>query len=132
MKDNWDKLADTVSQIAQLLRQYDVSFWPDELSEINNRITQRWAEGPTLLLKLYGGMGSLNDVYICPENNHKIQTEDVQDVNHTLSQLTSKAYSLAKELEEYIAEQGPSPYAKPEAAERTMTNTRTGFASGEG
>ena len=106
MKDNWDNLADTVEHIIQLLREYDVSFWPDELSEISHRIAQRWAEGPALLLKLFGGMGSLNDVYICPANNHKIREEEVRDVNEKFSRLTSKAYSLAKELERSTAEPG--------------------------
>jgi hypothetical protein len=98
MKDNWEMLVDTVSDIVQLLRQFDLSSWADELNAINHRISQRWAEGPTLLLKLYGGMGSLTDIYICPENNLKIRKEDVKSVNQRLSQLTSNAYSLAKEI----------------------------------
>ena len=42
-----------------------------------------------------------------------------------------RIYELLK-TKENSGEQGPSPYAKPEAAERKMTNSGTGFASGEG
>ncbi|MCU0857792.1 MAG: hypothetical protein MUC65_05240 [Pontiellaceae bacterium] len=100
VKDNWDNLGDTVAAIIQLLKTYEVSGWQDELEEVNHRIMQRWAEGPKLLLDFFGGMGSLTDMYICPENNHKIQEEEVRNVNQTLDKLTSKAYSLAKQLEE--------------------------------
>ncbi len=99
MKDPWEQLADAVTDTIVLLQKYEVSVWADRLDEINHRIIQRWPEGPALLLELYGGMGSLNDVYLCPENNHKIRNENVQDVNQMLSQLTSKMYALAKELE---------------------------------
>ena len=99
MKDTWEQLADAVADTIVLLQKYEVSGWADRLIEINHRIIQRWPEGPILLLDQYGGMGSLTDVYICPENNHKIRNEDERDVNQMLQKLTSKMYALAKELE---------------------------------
>jgi len=44
----------------------------------------------------------------------------------------SFAYHRRRKEMKTSTQQGPSPYAKPEAANRNMTESGTGFASGEG
>lgn len=98
MKIEFQELADVVDEVIKLLAFREVGAWPDNLRRINDRIRNEWDEGPKLLLELYGGMGSLNDIYICPENNQKINPEEVQPVNQELSRLLSRAYKLANRM----------------------------------
>jgi hypothetical protein len=50
------------------------------------------------LLSAYGGMGSLNDLYICAENEHAISIADRESVNTRLRNLTSEMWRLAKSI----------------------------------
>jgi hypothetical protein len=49
-------------------------------------------------LSAYGGMGSLNDRYLCVENGDRIDKAAVITVNTRLSQIRSDAWSLAREI----------------------------------
>ena len=98
MKTEFQELADVVDEVIKLLAFREVGAWPDNLRRINDRIRNEWDEGPKLLLELFGGMGSLNDIYICPENNQKISPGEVKSVNQELNRLLSRAYELANEL----------------------------------
>ena len=49
-------------------------------------------------LSAFGGMGSLNDRYLCIENGDKIEKAAVITVNTRLSQIRSDAWSLAREI----------------------------------
>ncbi len=103
MKDDWEELHQQVKQIIDILDKYAIVGWSKKLVEINNRISKRWKEGPSLFLEAMGGMGSLTDLTIYPENNDKIDKIDVDRVNQTLSKKISWAYVLAKQIEKTIS-----------------------------
>jgi hypothetical protein len=44
-----------------------------------------------------GGMGSLNDVYLCPHNGHKVSDGEVSATNERLGQLATALYAAADE-----------------------------------
>ncbi|MBU0492706.1 MAG: hypothetical protein KKA73_15120 [Chloroflexi bacterium] len=44
---------------------------------------------------VYGGMGSFNDLVICPQNGQPVAKKDVNAVNRTLRKLASKVYALS-------------------------------------
>ena len=99
MNDNWEKLHKQIEEIIDILKKYAFVDWAEKLVEINYRISKRRKEGPSLFLETVGGMGSLNDLTIYPENNDKIEKGDVDIVNQVLQTTISKAYSLAKQIE---------------------------------
>jgi hypothetical protein len=93
-----DQLAERTEETAALLARYGVQAWADWLAEDAVRIRQCDFSGVEHLLSAYGGMGSLNDVWICPENGHSIASADVLAVNEALGRLRSQLYSLASTL----------------------------------
>jgi len=62
MKDDWEELHQQVEPIINILDKYAIIGWSKKLVEINNRISKRWKEGPSLFLETIGGMGSLTDL----------------------------------------------------------------------
>lgn len=44
-----------------------------------------------------GGMGSLNDVYLCPQNGHQVSDGEVSSANERLGQLATALFEAADE-----------------------------------
>lgn len=44
-----------------------------------------------------GGMGSLNDVYLCPQNGHQVSESEVSSANERLGRLATALFSAADE-----------------------------------
>jgi hypothetical protein len=55
------------------------------------------AAGVDHLLSADGGMGSLNDLWLCLENGHKITAAETSRVNERLSQYRERMWHLARE-----------------------------------
>ena len=49
------------------------------------------------LINSFGGMGSINDVYICKQNGHKIDIEDEIKVNEKVRSLLTSIYKKCLE-----------------------------------
>lgn len=98
------RLLETIEAASSLLRRYGVEFWAKWLADDATRIRSRDFQGLEHLLSAYGGMGSLNDVYICPENGHPVAAEDVAAVNKQLQHLLSRIFKLAERLRREEAE----------------------------
>lgn len=56
-------------------------------------------------LSAYGGMGSLNDVIICPENGHNVSAIQVSWINCLFDDLKSLCYQFAKSKGNSIPEE---------------------------
>lgn len=98
MDDGIARLLETIEAATSLLRRYSVEFWAKWLDDDATRIRDRDVRGLEHLLSAYGGMGSLNDVYICPENGHPIAAEEVGAVNKQLQHLLGRIFKLAERL----------------------------------
>lgn len=49
------------------------------------------------MLGAFGGMGSLNDLYVCSENGHKVSAaSELVAVNEKLQYVTSEIWQLAR------------------------------------
>ncbi|MDN4474209.1 DUF6966 domain-containing protein [Demequina zhanjiangensis] len=59
-----DRLLATLESMVVLLRSSDEPFWADWIEHARNEIQRRDAHGLDRLLGAYGGMGSLNDLYL--------------------------------------------------------------------
>jgi hypothetical protein len=93
-----DRLLKVLDDLEQLLLQHGENFWGEWINSVTTRIRNGDGYGPEELLGFYGGMGSLNDLIICPENGHRIEKEDEAKVNAQLKDLLEQASSIAREL----------------------------------
>jgi hypothetical protein len=98
MDDIVNRLLATIDETVCLLRLYSVGQWAEWLSNDAAAIQGSDFHGVAHLLSGFGGMGSFSDVWICPENGHKINQSDVQRVNEKLQKLSSEIYRLADKL----------------------------------
>ena len=88
-------LVQTLESIVEVLRRYGENKWAARLEEDLFFIRKRDAYGAKRFRTHFGGMGSLQDLIVCPENGHAIAPENVANVNGELTTLLSKAYELA-------------------------------------
>lgn len=98
MEDKIQQLINLLEDAVQLLQSHGINHWADWLSEDITDLKKNDLRGIEHLLSAYGGMGSLNDVVIWPENGDKIQKSEVQKVNKHLSELRTAIYVLAKQI----------------------------------
>ncbi|UFH60245.1 DUF6966 domain-containing protein [Sulfurovum mangrovi] len=98
MGPNTEKLHLMLEETIDLLKHHDVTYWANWLEKEMLRIVKADFQGVEHLLSAFGGMRSLNDLYICKENGHMIEEDQVPSVNDQLKQLTSEIYNLAEEI----------------------------------
>ena len=78
-------LADALTRTRELLQQHGDTFTVQRLQALENRLTSGDMTAIDLtVLEATGGMGSLNDRYLCIENGDAIQPEEVAAVNARL------------------------------------------------
>jgi len=70
------KLNDEIESLNTLFSKYGEGKW--KLPPVHNR------SDVTRVLQMFGGMGSLNDVYICKMNGHNIQESEESKVNNKI------------------------------------------------
>lgn len=90
-------LAPLLDEIAALLRAHGETHWSSWLAEDAERIRKGDPEGLRHFLSAFGGMGSLTDLVLCPENGHRIARSQVDAVNGRLKRLLDRAATLARE-----------------------------------
>lgn len=73
------KLNQNIKMLNQLLNRYGEKSW--KLGEVHS------AASAKRVLMSFGGMGSINDLYICQANGHKIDPSQEQEVNFELHRL---------------------------------------------
>jgi hypothetical protein len=92
------QLTKLIDEAQQLLRKHGEEAWANWLEEGCSRIRDRDFTGVQHILSGFGGMGSFNDLYICPTNHHAIEERNVDRVNNKLRALSSEIYKLARDL----------------------------------
>ncbi|MFN3653009.1 MAG: DUF6966 domain-containing protein [Armatimonadota bacterium] len=98
MDERIARLAGLIDEAAELLRRHGQTHWPDWLARNAMWIRRLDLYGVETLLSGYGGMGSLNDIYLHSVNGHQIDEKDVVSVNQRLRSLLTEIYLLATEL----------------------------------
>lgn len=89
----------TLDELIALLCDHEERHWSAWLSGDAERLRQGDAAALEHLLSAWGGMGSLSDLYLCPENGHRIEVRYVEAVNQELRRLTARTWDLARELQ---------------------------------
>jgi hypothetical protein len=87
-----------LEEMIPLLRSYNMTHWPGWLESGLRSLRDGDPDGADHLLMAYGGMGSFNDLIICPENGHDIDRDAIEPVNRRLDELRAKSYVLARRI----------------------------------
>jgi hypothetical protein len=96
MSDPTSQLEATLEEILQILGSHGEQHWYDWLSGDLALIRAGDLNGVDHLLSAYGRMGSFTDLWLCPENGHRIEKSAVTAINEILERLSSQAWSLAR------------------------------------
>jgi hypothetical protein len=98
------KLVRETRRLATIFASYSIDDWAISLhSDASLMEAGKLKDGIDHLLSGYGGMGSLNDIFICPEAGHPIPHRDVDTVNRKADALRTSIYEAARALRKLIA-----------------------------
>lgn len=89
-------LVKELEEIVTLLRRYGENEWSARIDDDLFFLRKNDAYGAQRFLTYFGGMGSLQDLMICPENGHPVSPSEASVVNQKLASLLSGAYELAR------------------------------------
>ena len=92
MTANVETLIATLDRIVALLKRHGEEHWSWWLRHDAELLRRDDLAGLDHLLASFGGMGSFNDVYLCPENGAKIASHEVRPVNEELQRLQALAH----------------------------------------
>lgn len=85
-------------ELARFLRGFDEGNWAGWLEECVTAIRQDSTHGAEQLLESYNGLGSISDVYLCPEAGHKLDARDEVAINEQFLLMLSKVNNLARDI----------------------------------
>jgi hypothetical protein len=98
MKLKRQALLEVLDELVTILELHGDQHWSQWIRDDISEIRRGSMDGVRHFLTAYGGMGSLNDRYLCILNGDRITKEETASVNGRLSKARSKAWSLACEL----------------------------------
>jgi hypothetical protein len=98
MKSDKQALLEMLDEIATILESHGEQHWAQWIRGDAAAFRRGDLGGIRHFLTAFGGMGSLNDRYICPEKGDRITKEEVNAVNARLSQARSETWRLARAL----------------------------------
>ncbi len=90
-------LIETLTELTSLLRAHGEVHWAVWIESDLRRIRTGDFYGVTHFLSAYGGPGSFNDVAILP-SSHRADGADIDRINVHLSDLRSRAWTLAQDI----------------------------------
>jgi hypothetical protein len=85
-------------EIAKMLDDYGDPHWAPVVTNYATQLRNGDLTAISGFLGLFGGMGSLHDLTICPENHHRVTEAETAAVNERLSRTLSEAWNLARML----------------------------------
>jgi hypothetical protein len=94
----WNRLAAATDEAVRLLQSVGESFWATRLAAGTARIDTFGANGLDPILGMFGGMGSLNDLWLHPMNGHVASEEELRAANDRLAELREEIYESATAL----------------------------------
>ena len=92
------QLVETLERLVPLLESYGDTWWSSWFAADLVRIREGDRYGVEHVLQAFGGMGSFNDLFLHPRNGNRVDENGVEAANRALSELRSRAWSLAREI----------------------------------
>lgn len=98
MGDNVGRLLTALGELRAFLRRANMPAWDEHLEAIELRIVDPSARAAALreLEQGFGGMGSLNDIFICPENGNVPPGQSPQAANKEVDRLLDAVFRELK------------------------------------
>ncbi len=93
------KLETSLRSVVDVLESHGERNWSFIVAGLLSRLSDGDAGAVDGILALYGGMGSFNDLFLCPQNGHSINEESVKEVNAQLRALASQIWVSAREMQ---------------------------------
>ena len=91
-------LVTLLKEAADFLSWFEEEHWETQLKEIRQLLLASDFRGVERLLSLFGGTGSLNDLYIHPTNGHKLAVSEAGRVNAQLERMRTSLFDLAEDI----------------------------------
>ncbi len=85
-------------ELARFLRGFDENPWAEWVEARIGEISVGNPEGVEELLEGFCGIGSISDVYLCPEAGHRINAGDENGVNEQFLVMLSKVSEIARRV----------------------------------
>jgi hypothetical protein len=98
MKPEVSNVTKAIEELMSLLRRFDERHWSTKIEDDLFFLRKGDIYGAKRFLTYFGGMGSLNDVWLCAANGHSVSDEMEQKVNTEFDALKSQAWALANEI----------------------------------
>lgn len=93
-----EKLISHLAEAISILQKHGENHWANWLEKDKVLLEKSDYYGIEHLLSAYGGMGGFNDLYICKENGHTIENDEIPTVNDKIMKLSRQIYELAEEI----------------------------------
>lgn len=92
-------LVRALAATCSLLRLYGEDFWADRLDRDRQGVERGERHALDHVLAAFGGMGSLNDLVLHPQNGHAVSPADVEPLNATLMHHVGDIASHARAMQ---------------------------------
>ncbi len=100
----YDRLLANLGRGIELYHRYEVTPWEQWLRKARAEIVAGDAHGLAYMLSAYGGMVSINDLYICPWNGHPVAEGRWERVTDLHDEITEAIYEDVTALIRYYEE----------------------------
>jgi hypothetical protein len=105
------RILDLLSQLLSILRDHSVAEWEVEIADRVEGLRSAAQAGDSHLLikelqevmRMFGGMGSFNDVFVTERAGHRIGPGQVGTVNSRLQKLSTELFVLVEQEIERIS-----------------------------
>lgn len=85
-------------ELARFLRGFNELNWANWIEDNIVELRHDSRVGIAHLLEGYSGMGSISDIYLCPEAGHRLSVRDEAAINEQLLLMLAKVNHLALEI----------------------------------
>jgi hypothetical protein len=86
-----------LEELVAFLHRFDERHWSSKIEDDVFFLRRGDAYGAKRFLSYFGGMGSLNDVWLCSANGNPVADDSQSKVNAELGRLKEKAWQLAND-----------------------------------
>jgi|SRR5215475_5407071 len=98
METERGELARAMDALASFLRAHGEHHWGSRIEDDLHLVRKGDVFGAQRFLGYFGGMGSLNDVWLCKLNEHTVPEGAESRINRELDRLKSTAWQLASSV----------------------------------
>ena len=93
-------LTEALAKMVRILKANGESHWSTVIEDDLNLMRKGGTSGAERFLAHFGGMGSLNDVWLCKENGNVVEKSRETRANREFDEAKGRAWNLARAIVE--------------------------------